>query len=325
MKGIRLFSSIVARVPDKLVKNLELNFGGTGTENYQQLMDQKMNLDSSGRVGEFLNHEIKRGCDESRRFAQALTTVKQQDSYTGLYLQNVSTNIRAAQYFSDAIAGLINPQATLNNHSLVAGDGVDILSHSDGSSRGSDFKLDLLMLTGIESKGKARTYKMDLEKIWQRLPEQTQKILAQPMFGYVHQSDTEGFHLSREMAESLKSKVLYKDENDVLRVNFRYDRKCELLFNPRATQFSKDAVKDAINQVHEVVQDIYAKDEVESFFIKRNEMLLLKNHQALHGRDLSNQDRQRAILGSSYILPNTEVENAKNCEFRIVELGDKAR
>lgn len=230
-----------------------------------------------------------------------------------------------AQYLSDAIASLINPQATLNNHSLVSGVGVDILSHNDGVARGSDFKLDLLMLTSIESKGTVRTYKMDLEKIWQRLPEHVQEILSQPMFGYVHQSGSEGFHISREILESLKSKVLYKDENDVLRVNFRYDRKGELIFNPRLTEFSNDAVKDAIKQVHEVVQDIYAKGEVESFFIKRNEMLLLKNHQTLHGRDLSSRDNQRCILGASYIFPDTAIENAKSYEFRIVELADKVR
>lgn len=324
MKGIRLFSSIRARVPDKLVKNLEQNFGGTGKENSRQLLNQKMNGDSANTVGEFLNHEIKRGCDESLKFAKVLTTMKQQD-YTGLYLQNSSADIAVAQYFSDAIAGLINPQATLNNFSLFGGEGVDVLSHNDGSSHGSDFKLDLLMLTGIKSNGQVRTYKMDLKKIWQKLSEQNQEILSKPMFGYVFQAGTEGFNLSREMEASLKSKILYQDENDALRVNFRYDRKCDLVFNQGATKFSKDEIKGAINQIHEVVQDIYANNEVESFFIKRNEMLLLKNHQVLHGRDFSNKDRQRLMLGSSYILPDSTVENAKSYEFRIVELGDKSR
>ncbi len=83
--GIRLFSSVRARLPDKLVKNLEQNFGGTGKEDFRCLMNKKMSLDSADKVFEFLNHEIKRGCDQSLRFAQALTTVRQQDSYTGLF------------------------------------------------------------------------------------------------------------------------------------------------------------------------------------------------------------------------------------------------
>lgn len=319
-----MFSSLRARVPDKLVKNLEQNFGAVGAADYRKL-NQKMNVDSADTVFEFLNHEIKRGCDESLRFAQALTTVREEDSYTALYLQNTSADIRTAQYFSDAIAGLINPRATLNNFALAGGEGVDIKAHTDSSRLGSDYKIDLLMLTGIESNGKVRTYKMDSEQVLQKLSQRSQEILAQPMFGYLSQSNVEGFRISQEMAATLKSKILHRDENGVLRVNFRYDWKQELVFNSRVTTFSKEEIKEATNQMHEVVNDLYTKGAVESFFIKRNEMLLLKNHQTMHGRDFSKEDRKRVLLGASYVLPNTEVENAKSYEFRIVELGNKVR
>ncbi len=311
--GVRLFSCVRTKIPDRLVKNLEQKFAGVADADYQKV--SVPSLEAAETALDILDRDLKRGCVESAKFVYDLQSLKKNPAE--LCLQNFSLHPPTAQYLSDAIGGLIDPNFILHKSSLTYSGRPDITAHSDNPRSGSDFKLDLLLLAGIKSNGQVRTYTMGLEQIVQKLSEQERKILAQPMFGYLgSHSNRAELPISRAVAETLKSKILHQDEEGNWRVNFSYYLRDELAFNQRATKFSKDEVDGATAKMHEVVQGLYERGEVKSWHIEMREALVLLNRQFLHGRDFSKLDRGRLLFASSYLLPNSEIKNLDCSELR---------
>lgn len=298
--GARLFHSIEAQVPRKLISELEQKFQGIDPDLIHKKYDAKKIAQGAEMLAKWLEEE--KADPEVADFSQALKDLEQPE-IKGLILHGTSTIIPVARYFTDIVMRKVDSSLTIRVADAISGKEEDLPAHSDGSARGGSNKNRAVFgtLVGIKSQGKVRTYAIDLEELAQELPEKSRQILALPIFGYL----PEKLDFMPENLRSLNSKILYRNSNNVLNVSFAYGLKERLAYNVGTVDFSEDEIAGAVSDMHDAVNKLHKENRVKSVYVKENMQFIYKNLELLHGRDHSGTDPDRQVIFLGY-MPDSE-------------------
>lgn len=299
--GVRLFHTIEAQVPERLTKELEQKFQGIDPNLVHKKYDAKRIAQGAEMLAKWLEEE--KDDPEVADFSQALKDLEQPE-IRGLILHGTSTIIPVARYFTDIVMRKVDSSLTIRVSDYISGKDEDLPAHSDGSVKAGSNKNRAVFgtLVGIKSNGKVRTYAIDLEEISRELPEQSRQILALPIFGYL----PEKLDFMPENLRALKSKILYRNSDNVLNVSFAYAEKERLVYNVGTSDFSEEEISDAVSDMHDVVNKLHKENRVKSVYVKENMQFIYKNLEVLHGRDQSGTDPDRQVVFFGY-MPGPEI------------------
>ncbi len=267
------------RVPDWLHQKLNSEFAKYPPD--APLAGNSQIVRNAKKITEALEIEAEKGCEDSRNLIEGIAEFRKPTS-TALPLTNVPVkDIRVTEYLSRIIATIFNPELRvaerlffLRRKSHIS----NMSPHSDGAAKGHE--LQLTQLSGIISDGSVSTYVMDANDLHQRLSKETQQILREPIFGYIKEGCTECVDKS---LLPLKLPIFYDGKDGALNINLFYSSRNFLQYDETKTSFLEKQIKDAIEQIHDTIDDLLREGKIEKFYIKEGEMLNLKNKATLHG------------------------------------------
>ncbi len=292
--NIKLFSTLQAKVPSELTAGISDGFRGVDPKSVKMNIDQGAIARSATKTVKWLKDKEQGGCEESSFLLKAMRDY-QDPQNLALHLQGAPKEESAAEHLAHVLAFIIGGEREITSRGRIDEKGGKIANvppHSDGAKH--SVEITLTILSGIVSDGSVRTYTLDINRVYERMSEQSREILAEPIFRYAPDISPMDFN----ERSSCKLPILYEDGDGLLKVNFTYDGRPVLFCNYEKSKFSEDEVEQAVEEMQRIVGDMYKSNEVTPFFIKAGDFLLIKNRQVLHGRDGSSEEDRILVFGS---------------------------
>ncbi len=229
-------------------------------------------------ISDELSKKAAQGCEESKKFSSAIEEFRDPKNTT-LLVENFPKDVRSVSFLSHIIAIFFNPKLRVTD-SLFAkttlSKAKDISPHSDGSHNNS--VLPITSVGGILSDGSTKNGFSNASEIEKNLSEMTKEILKIKAFRYLEANPLEVNNKS-----SFQMPILYYNEEDgSLNINFFLEEGMRLFYDEEKIPYLEEEIEAAINELHEVVNNLEGSEKTKLFGIKSGQTLFMKNKHGVH-------------------------------------------
>jgi hypothetical protein len=273
--------------------------------------------DMASKARIFLEKSAENGSKEAEQFLRDVKKFRSDSKVTAVFVEGLTKKEGNAVYSSAILAEFFGYKImtkelfAVKPVTILASEGFtpaidphqDVAISYDGRS-----KADLIVIAGIESGDKAKTYIVEADAIREKLSPEVIEILSKPIY------------ITAEHYTALKSEEdsEKKDKFSHFPIFTTNDQGANEMFlgnnfygpDPRIEEFSKKAT-EALSQLFDVIEKMIATGEIKKFGVAVGSQLIIFNYRCLHGREAAyHPGVTRRVDISGYSIGDVDPSNS---------------